>query len=64
LTKRNKNLAAFLAIKNDVKEAVAAGYAVKIYGPTWLIPSESHLVLSYEKKFTREPISVTLNKIH
>jgi len=58
-TKRNKNLAAFLAIKNDVKKAVEAGYAVKIIWANMVdskrITFSYETFLNYVNRYIRTP---------
>lgn len=58
-SKRNKNLVAFLAIKNDVKDALDAGYAVKIIWAN-LVDSKRITVsyetfLNYVNRYLRHP---------
>ena len=57
-SKRDRNLVAFLAVRDDVKEAVAAGYAVKTIWAnmreTGRIGFSYDTFLNYTKKMTRQ----------
>lgn len=58
-SKRNKNLVAFLAIKNDVKEAIDAGFAVKIIWANLVdskrITFSYETFLNYVNRYLRHP---------
>lgn len=66
-TQRDKNLVAFLAVKEDVKAAIEAGYAVKTVwanmSDTQRIPFKYDTFLNFVNRFIRRPQAVPASAI-